>query len=66
VSEISRQHATRQQRESSAGLSTQRIEAFSDGGFAIALTLFLYVLVPVFYLLPGRIDTYWTRGAEPT
>jgi len=41
VSEISHQHEGGHQRVYSGGLPTQRIEAFSDGVFAIALTLLI-------------------------
>jgi Endosomal/lysosomal potassium channel TMEM175 len=41
MSEISSQHEKEQRQVSSAGLTAQRIEAFSDGVFAIALTLLI-------------------------
>ena len=43
------------------GLGTTRIEALADGIFAAVfyntrLALYLYFLLPVVHLLPGRVD----------
>lgn len=33
--------------------------------FSMRLSLFLYLLVPIYYMIPGRIDKHWRQVAVP-